>query len=121
FPVAVVEPDATRNPPWARDELILALDMYLRYAGNPPGKGSAEIAELSETLNRLPRFLGLTRTERFRNANGVYMKLMNFRRLDPALTESGRVGLSRGGKEEEGVWAEFASDPGRCRAVAQTM
>jgi 5-methylcytosine-specific restriction protein A len=25
-----------RNPTWIRDELILALDLYLRYAGNPP-------------------------------------------------------------------------------------
>jgi hypothetical protein len=25
-----------RNPTWVRDELILALDMYLGYAGNPP-------------------------------------------------------------------------------------
>jgi hypothetical protein len=47
-----------RNPDWVRDELILALDMYLRYAGYPPRKGSAEIDELSETLNRLARYLG---------------------------------------------------------------
>jgi len=29
-----------RNPAWVRDELILALDLYLRFAGNPPRKGS---------------------------------------------------------------------------------
>jgi hypothetical protein len=44
-----------RNPPWVRDELIVALDMYLRHAGNPPGKNSSEIADLSGTLNRLAR------------------------------------------------------------------
>jgi 5-methylcytosine-specific restriction enzyme A len=32
-----------RNPIWVRDELILALDAYLRYAGKPPGKESAKI------------------------------------------------------------------------------
>jgi predicted HNH restriction endonuclease len=110
-----------RNPTWVRDELILALDMYLRYEGNPPGKANTEILELSETLNRLARYLGLTRADRFRNANGVYMKLMNFRRFDPAFTESGRVGLSRGGKAEEDVWAEFAHEPDRCRSVAETI
>ena len=72
-----------------RDELILALDMYVRYSGNPPSKESTEIIELSDTLNRLARYLGLTRADRFRNANGVYMKLMNFRRFDP--TSRGRA------------------------------
>ena len=37
-----------RNPTWSRDELILALDLYVRFRGNPPGKGSGEIIGLSE-------------------------------------------------------------------------
>jgi predicted HNH restriction endonuclease len=110
-----------RNPTWVRDELILALDMYLRYAGNPPQKGSPEIDELSDTLNRLGRYLGIATADRFRNVNGVYMKLMNFRRFDPTFTQAGKRGLSRGGKEEAEVWNEFASDPERCRAVAETI
>jgi predicted HNH restriction endonuclease len=110
-----------RNRTWVRDELILALDMYLRYAGNPPQKGSAEIDELSDTLNRLGRYLGIATTDRFRNVNGVYMKLMNFRRFDPVFTEVGKRGLSRGGQAEEAVWNEFAPDPQRCHAVALTI
>jgi predicted HNH restriction endonuclease len=110
-----------RNPTWLRDELIIALDLYLRYAGNPPPKGSAEIDELSETLNRLGRYLGIATEDRFRNVNGVYMKLMNFRRFDPVFTQAGRRGLSRGGKEEEEVWNKFAPDPDRCREVAKTI
>ena len=35
-------------------------------------------------LSRMARLLGLSTAETFRNANGVYMKMMNFRRLDPA-------------------------------------
>jgi len=110
-----------RNPTWVRDELILALDMYLRYAGNPPSKGSAEIDELSETLNRLGRYLGIATEDRFRNVNGVYMKLMNFRRFDPVFTQAGKRGLSRGGQAEEEVWNEFASEPERCRDVAEAI
>jgi 5-methylcytosine-specific restriction protein A len=110
-----------RNPTWVRDELILALDMYLQYAGNPPRKGSAEIDELSETLNRLGRYLGIATEDRFRNVNGVYMKLMNFRRFDPVFTEAGKRGLSRGGQAEEEVWSTFSSDPERCHTVAQTI
>jgi 5-methylcytosine-specific restriction enzyme A len=110
-----------RNPAWLRDELILALDFYLQYAGNPPPKGSPEIEELSETLNRLGRDLGIATPDRFRNVNGVYMKLMNFRRLDPSFTESGKTGLTHGGREEDAVWNEFASDPQRCHAVAEVI
>jgi 5-methylcytosine-specific restriction protein A len=110
-----------RNPKWTRDELILALDMYLRYGGNPPGKESAEISELSRTLNHLARYLGLAHGDRFRNINGVYMKLMNFRRFDPAFRAVGKVGLARGGGDEEEVWAEFAHDSRRCSEVAAAI
>ena len=110
-----------RNPTWVRDELILALDLYLRYGGNPPTKGSPEIDELSETLNLLGRYLGIATADRFRNVNGAYMKLMNFRRFDPVFTQAGKRGLSRGGQAEEKVWSEFASDPERCRQVAETI
>jgi 5-methylcytosine-specific restriction protein A len=49
------------------------------------------------------------------------MKLMNFRRFDPVCTQAGKRGLSRGGQGDEAVWNEFASDPDRCRTVAQTI
>lgn len=32
-----------RNPTWTRDELILALDLYLRFRESPPSKNSDEI------------------------------------------------------------------------------
>ena len=52
--------DFGRNPPWSRDELILALDLYLRFSGNPPGKGSAEVVGLSEVLNRMVPHAGFS-------------------------------------------------------------
>lgn len=111
------------NPDWTRDELIVALNVYLKHRPNPPGKGSPEIIELSGLLNRLgdKLFLAANRASTFRNENGVYMKLMNFRRLDPEYTAEGRTGLSRGAKAEEEVWAAFADDPARCRSVAQAI
>jgi predicted HNH restriction endonuclease len=107
--LSIIELRPPRNPPWVRDELILALDLYLRHAGNPPGKDSAEIIELSQTLDHLARYLGLTKSDRFRNPNGVYMKLMNFRRFDPTYQAQGKSGLVRGNKLEEIVWRDFAS------------
>jgi 5-methylcytosine-specific restriction protein A len=110
-----------RNPKWTRDEPILALDFYLRHRPNPPGKQSDEIRDLSEALNRLANSLDVSHEGTYRNADAVYMKLMNFRRLDPGYTEEGKVGLTRGGKEDGAVWEEFAPDPTRCHAAAQAI
>lgn len=112
---------ADRNSPWIRDELILALDLYVRHAGNPPGKTSQDISELSALLNRLGDVTGRTHQATYRNANGVYMKCMNFRRFDPAYTSSGRKGLTRGNKLEEEVWNEFAEQPARLHKTAAAI
>lgn len=110
-----------RNIAWSRDELILALHLYLRRRKTPPGKDSAEVIELSEFLNKMGLALGRSNTEIFRNANGVYMKLMNFRRFDPDYTGDGKVGLTRGNKDEEVVWSEFSGDMGRLQDVVAAI
>jgi 5-methylcytosine-specific restriction protein A len=112
---------SVRNPPWSRDELILALDLYLMSRASPPGKSSKAVLELSDVLNRLGSQLGQQRQVTYRNANGVYMKMMNFRRFDPTVTEAGKVGLQRGGKDEEAVWNEFADQPDRLHQVANLL
>ena len=105
------ETGGKRNPPWSRDELILALDLYLKHRASPPSKESEEVHELSEFLGRMALIQGRSKTETFRNASGVYMKMMNFRRFDPEYTSDGKTGLTRGNKEEEPVWNDFASAP----------
>ena len=111
------------NPDWTRDELIVALNVYLKHRPNPPGKDSKENIDLSRTLNQLGEklFAPEDRAETFRNENGVYMKLMNFRRLDPHYTAGGRKGLVRGAKAEVDVWDEYADDPRRCQEVADAI
>jgi 5-methylcytosine-specific restriction enzyme A len=106
-----------RNPPWSRDELILALDLYVRFNGNPPGKSSPEIVGLSTLLNRIAGGSEGEATD-FRNPNGVYMKLMNFRRFDPVYRAQGKTGLTRGNKVEEEVWNDFAGDAPRLHNIA---
>jgi 5-methylcytosine-specific restriction protein A len=121
-PVPVTQQTAS-NPDWTRDELIVALAVYLKHRTSPPAKSGKEIGDLSRALNRLGDvlFSPQNRAETFRNENGVYMKLMNFRRLDPQYTAGGRTGLPRGAKAEKDVWNEFASDPDRCETVANAI
>jgi predicted HNH restriction endonuclease len=49
------------------------------------------------------------------------MKMMNFRRFDPNYTSTGRVGLTRGNKNEQAIWQEFATDTERLVRVADAI
>ena len=115
------EKDSGRNPHWTTDELILALDLYLKNPLFPPSKTSKELIELSDLLNRLNIHSQIKRRASYRNPNGVYMKLMNFRRLDPNYTSNGKVGLQRGGKQDELVWNKFINNPKQLSQLAQTI
>lgn len=114
-------PKADRNEDWMRDELILALDLYIRHRNPPPAKEAPEILELSALLVKLGEILDARRTDTYRNPNGVYMKIMNFRRMDPQYTASGKVGLGRGNKLEAVVWDEFARDQKRLAEIAAAI
>ena len=85
------------------------------------GKDAKEVQDLSEFLNGMMRMLGGSGGATYRNPNGVYMKLMNFRRLDPKYTADGRVGLTRGNRDEELVWREFADNPSRLSEVVAAI
>lgn len=105
-----------RNPPWSRDEHIVALDFYLSHAPNIPGNTSDEVIELSRSLNLLQQNIGGETPDKFRNPNGVYMKLMNFRRFDP---DYEGVGLANGNKDEEVVWNLYANDPEKLHKLSE--
>ena len=70
-----------RNPPWSRDELILALNLYLQAGKLNPN--DSRVIELSTLLNRLPIHTIKPDEEKFRNPNSIVLKLANFRALDP--------------------------------------
>ena len=110
--------ELARNPKWSRDELILALDLYFRHRPDGISKTHGTVVELSEVLNRLPIHSVRPDQHRFRNANGVYMKLCNFLRFDPSYHGEG---LSRGGADEEKVWDEYVNDQVRLHAVADAI
>ncbi len=95
---------------WTWDEHVLALELYMSNPASPPSKTSKSVIALSALLNRLGERRGIDRSATYRNANGVYMKMMNFRRFDPLFADVGKSGLPRGNKLEGAVWAEFAGD-----------
>jgi 5-methylcytosine-specific restriction enzyme A len=106
-----------KNPKWTRDELILALELYFK---DPSSHGNAihsEVIHLSDLLNALPIHNDRNQYEKFRNANGVGMKLANFRTFDPNYDE----GLSRGSKLDKEVWDDYSGDIGRLNKVAEAI
>lgn len=107
-----------KNPKWSRDELILALDFYLDHYPSLPDKNTVELQELSRILNQLMNKLGHTGDSKYRNPNGVYMKLMNFLPFDPRY--SGK-GLERGGKGDEEVWNLYSDKPATLKLIANNI
>jgi 5-methylcytosine-specific restriction enzyme A len=109
-----------RNPPWTRDELILALELYLRHRERLPDSDDAEIIETSQTLNSL--FGDQAKDANlFRNPNGVYMKLANFRAVDPLHTSQGMRGFSRGGHGVAQIWQEFSTRFDELKLIASAI
>ena len=57
-----------RNPAWKRDELLLALELYLERG--QLGPEDDDVIELSSLLNRLPLHTDRPDVDKFRNPNG---------------------------------------------------
>lgn len=79
----LLPPSKTRRLDWTREEVILAMDFYVAcgaIAGGPiPGQESSEIARLSGLLKALSAYSPAVQGDKYRNPQGVYLKLMNLR------------------------------------------
>ena len=93
-----------RNPKWHRDEVILSLDLYYRLESGKMHSGDKEIIELSELLNKLPIHALRPDAQKFRNPNGIALKLGNFKFIDP---DYGGTGLKGASKLDKEVFFEF--------------
>ncbi|TVR16481.1 MAG: HNH endonuclease [Balneolaceae bacterium] len=114
-----------RNPKWHRDEIILALDLYSRLEPGQINSSNPDIQELSSILNRLPIHEVRPDEAKFRNPNGVSLKLSNFLAIDPSYHGKGMQSFSQLDKK---VFEEFESDTeelhniaSRIRAVSQDL
>lgn len=104
-----------RNPKWHRDEIILALDLYFNHDRGAIDKSNPNIIQLSETLNKLPLFPERPDAEKFRNPNGVSLKLSNFLAIDPNYHGKGMESFSRLDQE---IFNEFLNDKATLHALA---
>jgi 5-methylcytosine-specific restriction protein A len=104
-----------RNPKWHRDEIILALDLYFSENRGSIDDKNKKIVELSKVLNKLPLFTDRPDEERFRNANGVTLKLSNFLHFDP---DYKGVGMKGGSKLDKIVFNEFFNEREKLKSIA---
>lgn len=78
---------------WTREELILALNLYLKLPFGKLDKRTPEVIHLAHLIGR--------------SDNAVSMRLNNFAAVDPYHQRRGIVGLRGGIKQVQPVWDEF--------------
>ncbi len=93
---------------WTRDELILALDLYLTSGHKVLETKRPETIALASLLNRLRAAGPSVSSTHLRTPGSVKAKLANFRALDPATPSTG---WGNGNKLDLEVWQEFADAP----------
>ncbi len=81
---------------WARDELIVAFNLYCKTPFTKINARNKSVIELAPVIGRSP--------------SSVALKLANFARLDPALQERNILGMRHGSKAEAEIWDEFNND-----------
>lgn len=81
---------------WTRDELILALNLYLKLPFGKLHSRTPEIIHLSNIIGR--------------TAGSVAMRLNNFASVDPFHQQRGIGGLPGGKKQVEPIWNEFINN-----------
>ena len=96
-----------KNPKWHRKELILALDLYFKLEPGQIHARNPEIISLSETLNKLDIYKDKPDAVKYRNPNGVGLKLSNFLAIDPNYQGKG---MSRYGKLDKEIFEEFQNN-----------
>lgn len=81
---------------WTRDELVLALNLYLKLPFGKLHSGNPDIIHLAQIIER--------------TAGSVAMRLNNFASVDPYNQQRGIGGLPGGKKQVEPIWNEFINN-----------
>jgi putative restriction endonuclease len=81
---------------WTREQLLVAFDLYCRMPFRKMHSRNPEIVRYAEQIGRTPSALA--------------MKLTNIASLDPAITSTGRRGLSGASSADKSMWEEMQAD-----------
>jgi 5-methylcytosine-specific restriction enzyme A len=103
------------NPDWTRDEVLIALALYLACDGKPPGPTDPRVLATSQLLRSLPIHKGAAKNDRFRNSDGVAFKLQNLRQVATG------QGLGNVSAIDRAVWSDFGSKPELVRELANAI
>ncbi|MBU0600953.1 MAG: DNA (cytosine-5-)-methyltransferase [Gammaproteobacteria bacterium] len=88
--------DAMNSGRWTKPQVKLAFHLYCQLPFGKLDSRNPEVIELAKLIGR--------------TAGAVAMKLVNLASLDPAITGTGRKGLSNASALDREVWDEFHSD-----------
>lgn len=75
---------------WTRNELIAALNLYLKLPYGQLDSKTKEVIELANIIGRTP--------------GSVAMRLNNFAHVDPYHQQRGIIGLANGRRQVEPIW-----------------
>lgn len=84
------------NNLWTRDEMILALNLYLKLPFGKMDRRNPDVIRLAKIIGRTP--------------NAVALRLVNYASYDPQLKQRGITGMTHGGKKCEEYWDEYIND-----------
>jgi 5-methylcytosine-specific restriction protein A len=107
-----------KPPKWHRDEIILALDLYYNLEPKEMDHRNLKVIELSEILNKLPIHKDRKDNQKFRNPNGVGLKLSNFKAIDPDFVGKG---MDRYSKLDKEVFYEFIEQRESLKKIANQI
>lgn len=107
-----------KPPKWHRDEIIIALDLYHSLEAKEMDSKNPKVIEVSEILNKLPIHKERIDNAKFRNPNGVSMKLNNFKAIDP---DYAGKGMERYSKLDKEVFFEFQNNIIKLKQIAKQI
>lgn len=81
---------------WSREQLLVAFNIYCRLPFGKFHSGNPEIIKYAKLINRTPSALA--------------MKLTNIASLDPAITSTGRKGLTGASIADKRMWEEMQNN-----------
>ncbi|MCZ4318760.1 hypothetical protein O4H26_07145 [Aequorivita viscosa] len=107
-----------RNPKWHRDKIILALDLYFKLEPKQIHARNPATLELSKILNKLPIHEERPDSIKFRNPNGVGLKLSNFLAIDQTYVVKGMQSFS---KLDKLVFEDFENQKGTLALIESNI